>query len=96
MNLIYPDLHTHKPAWTQGHTHVHVFVLTLIWFAWYVKFLFSATCVRVTPTASYHPTGLEDKLFGMATKEERKIINKKEWEVKTAVSLVMPDHQPKP
>jgi hypothetical protein len=68
----------------------------LIWFAGYIKSLFSATCMRVTPTA-YHPTGLEDNLFGMATKEERKITNKKEWGIKTAVSLVMPDHhQPKP
>jgi len=69
----------------------------LIWFVWYIKSLFSATCVRVTPTASYHPNGLEDNLFGIATKEERKITNKREWGVKTAVSLVMPDHhQPKP
>lgn len=58
--------------------------------------LFSATCARVTPTASYHPTGLEDNLLGIATKEERKITNIKEWGVKISVSLVMPDHQPKP
>jgi len=88
--------HTRRHAWTQGHTNVHVFILMLIWFAGYIKSLFSATCVRVTPTA-YHPTGLKDNLFGMATKEERKITNIKEWGVKTAVSLVMPDHhQPKP
>jgi len=93
MNLINPYLH----AWTQGHTNVHVFILMLTWFACYIKSLFSATCVHVTPTASYHPTGLEDNLFGMAIKEERKITNKKEWGVKTAVSLVMPNHhQPKP
>jgi len=65
MNLKYPYLH----AWMQGHTHIHVFILMLIWFACYIKTLFSATCARVTPTASYHPTGLEDNLFGMATKE---------------------------
>jgi len=61
MTLKYPDLHTRRHAWTQGHTNVHVFILMLIWFVGYIKSLFSATCVRVTPTA-YHPTGLKDNL----------------------------------
>jgi hypothetical protein len=89
MIWIYPDLQTRKHAGTYTSSFLCLYgsLVTLS--------VFTATCA--TPTASYHPTGLEDNLSGMPTKEEQKITNIKELGIKTAVSLVVPNyHQPKP